>query len=118
MPIVWEKEPEQAFVELADAYATAIHRGVFAICQRWAPEIENYMKQTAPWTDRTGNLRQALYTEVNEVVNTMVELILSHGLDYGIFLETRNSGRFSVIGPALDHFAVKVWADVKRMLGQ
>ena len=116
MPIVWQKEPEQAFVELADAYATAIHRGVFAICQRWAPEIANWMKANAPWTDRTAAARVSLYTEVNQVVNTMVELVMSHGVEYGIYLEVRFASRYSIITPALDHFAPKIWADVARML--
>lgn len=112
----WEVPPEQAFGELGEAYVSAIHQGIQAIAQRWAPEIENWMKQNAPWTDRTGNARQTLYTETSEVVNEMVELILSHGVYYGIFLELCNAGKYAIVGPALDHFAPKIWADVRRML--
>jgi len=112
----WEKTPEEALGELGDAYASAIHRGVKAIVDRWAPEIENWMKQNAPWTDRTGNARQTLHTEVEEVVDEMVEIIMAHGVYYGIYLELCNAGRYAIINPALDHFAPKIWQDVRRML--
>ena len=118
MGVTWEVPPEQAFEELATEYASAIHRGVVAICQRWAPEIANWMKANAPWTDRTGNARQALYTEVNEVVNSMVELIAGHGVEYGLWLEVRWAGRFAIVNPALDFFAPKIWADVRRLLAR
>jgi hypothetical protein len=116
MTITWQNPPDQVFADLGDAYASAIHRGVFAIGQRWAPEIANWMKDNAPWTDRTGNARQTLWSDVDQVVNTMVEIIFAHGMDYGIFLELNNAGRYAIIGPALDHFAPLIWADVMRML--
>jgi hypothetical protein len=115
--IEWERPPEQVFEELATAYVNAIHRGVFVIAQRWAPEIANYMKANAPWTDRTGNARQALYTAV-EVVNSMVELIMSHGVEYGIFLELKNAGHFAIVNPALDYFAPKIWQDVRELVSR
>ncbi len=114
----WDVPPSTAFPELAEAYATALHRGVYAIAQRWQPEINNWMKENAPWTDRTGNARQTLYTEVQDVVNEMVTIIMSHGVNYGIYLELKNAGRFAIVNPALDHFAPKIWADVKRMLAK
>ena len=112
----WKVSPEKAFPELADAYISAIHRGVRAIAQRRAPEIENWMKDHAPWTDRTGNARQTLWTEVTDVTNQMVTIMLSHGVFYGEFLELCNAGRFSIVSPALDHFAPIIWGDVQRML--
>ena len=112
----WVVGPEQAFGELAEEYTRAIHRSVRAIADRWAPEIQNWMKENAPWTDRTGNARQGLYTEVQDVANVMVSIILSHGVDYGLFLEVSNQGRYAIINPAIDHFGPKVWADVKRIM--
>jgi hypothetical protein len=112
----WEKTPEEALGELGEAYASAIHQGVKAVAQRWAPEIQNWMGDNAPWTDRTGNARQSLYSEVEEVVNQMVTIIFSHGVYYGVYLELCNAGRYAIISLALDHFAPKIWADVQRML--
>ncbi len=112
----WIVAPEQAFGELAVAYSKAIHRGVLAIAQMRAPEIENWMKENAPWTDRTGNARQGLYTEVQDVVQQMVLIILSHGVDYGLFLEVSNGGRYAIVNPAIGHWGPIIWTDVKRML--
>lgn len=112
----WKVPPEKAFPELADAYTRAIHKGIYAIGQRYQPLIENWMKDNAPWEDQTSNARQTLWTEVNDVPNQMVTIILSHGVYYGIFLELCNAGRYAIINPALDHFAPLIWADVQRML--
>jgi len=112
----WKVSPEKTFPELADAYISAIHRGIRAIADRRAPEIANWMKDNAPWTDRTGNARQTLWTEVTDVANKMVTIMLSHGVYYGIFLELNNAGRYAIIDPALDHFAPVIWSDVQRML--
>ena len=113
----WLLDPAEAFEELAIAYQEAIHKAVFTIAQRWAPEIENWMKENAPWTDRTGNARQTLYTAVRDVTNKMVSIILSHGIHYGLFLEVRHAGKYAIINPALDEFGPKVWNDVKRVVG-
>lgn len=112
----WERPPAIVFEELAAEYARAVHQGVLAIVQRWAPQIENWMKANAPWTDRTANARQTLHTEIEEVVNQAVALVMAHGVYYGIFLELCNAGRYAVIAPALDEFAPQIWADVVRML--
>ena len=112
----WTVPPERAFNELATAYIAAIHGGVAAIANKWAPPIENWMKDNAPWTDRTANARQGLHTDVQNVINLMVRIVLYHGVDYGIYLELKNAGRFAIVNPAIDYFAPRIWADVRRML--
>ena len=119
MGIVWQVTPDQAFTELVDAYENEIHDAIKQIADRYAPDIEAWMKSNAPWTDRTGNARQSLKTEVQEVASIMVGIHLSYGnpgeIDYGIFLELSNGGAYAIIGPALDYFAPKIWADVQRL---
>jgi hypothetical protein len=112
----WQTTPADAWSALALNYRQRIEMGIVAIAQRWAPEIENYMKSNAPWTDRTGNARQGLHTEVNHVVGSMVQIILAHGVEYGIWLEVKAAGSWAIVNPSLDHFAPRIWADVRRML--
>jgi hypothetical protein len=45
-----------------------------------------------------------------------VLIAFGHGVDYGIFLELANAGRFAIVNPALDFFAPKIWADVRRLI--
>lgn len=116
MGVVWSVTPEQAFGELTREYVAAIRRGIRALADRRAPEIEAWMKSNARWTDRTGNARQTLNTEVEQMGADMVAIILAHGVSYGVYLELAHASRFSILSPALDHWGPLIWADVQRML--
>lgn len=115
MPFKWSVTPERAFDDLMTQYQKDIHNAIMQLANRWAPEIEAWMKSNAKWTDRTGNARQTLHTEVEEVSSIMIGIIMAHGVDYGIFLELSNGGVWAIIGPALDYFAPKVWDDVQAL---
>lgn len=80
---VWRDKPSVVFPQMTDAYLRAIRAGVLAIAQRRAPEVQNWLRDNAPWTDRTGNLRQALFTDVENLAEECT-LYLSHGLSYGV----------------------------------
>lgn len=116
MTFEWQITPQTAFGQLTQEYANAIRRGVRAIADRWAPVLEAEMKSRAPWQDLTGNARQSLYAEVEQTSLDMVTIILSHGVSYGIYLETMQAGRFSAITPILDEYAPQIWQDVVAML--
>jgi hypothetical protein len=113
----WQQSPEQVFGPAIDAYLAAVRVGVEAIAMRWAPDIEAWMKENTPWTDRTGNARQNLRTEVVDLTSEIV-IMLAHGMEYGIFLELAHGGKYEIIGPALDRFAPLVLADVQKMMGR
>lgn len=115
MGFKWTKPPEKVFPELATAYKVNIDAAIGLLAQSYAPQIEAWMKQNAIWTDRTGNARQTLASEVEEMVN-QVTIAFGHGVAYGKWLELANSGRYAIVSPALDYFAPKIWADVKRIL--
>lgn len=116
MPLVWQRTPGVAFPALTEAYAAAIHRGVVAIAQRYAVEIEAYMKSEANWTDQTGEARRTLHSEVVNVAGEMVIIILGHGVDYGTYLELSNAGRYSIVFPTMDKYIPKIWRDVRALL--
>lgn len=67
------------------------------------PESTTYMKENAPWTDRTGNARAGLHSSVN-FGEDYWELILAGGVYYQLFLEVCNSGRYAIIIPTMQHF--------------
>jgi hypothetical protein len=112
---VWIDPPDKVFPAGMDAYLRDIRAGIMMLAQRRAPEIETWLKQNAPWEDRTGNARQTLHTEV-QIFAEQVVIELAHGVSYGIFLETMQGGTFSVLGPALDHWASIIWDDVNQLL--
>lgn len=83
--------------------------------ERNAPQVENYMKLNAPWTDQTSNARNGLaaraYSERGEY-----GIVLFHQVDYGIWLETRFGGRYAIINPTIEAMGPKVMRDFDRLL--
>lgn len=59
---------------------------MYALCDDWAKELENQAKIKAPWKDRTGHARQSLHGDM-EASNSKYRISLSHGVEYGAFLE-------------------------------
>lgn len=82
-------------------YATRVRLAVLSVADFLAPMMEQYAKENAPWTDRTGNARQGLQGFVEEVSQTIVDIYISHGVDYGVFLETRWAGRWGILWPTI-----------------
>jgi hypothetical protein len=72
-----------------------------------AAEALEFAKEQAPWTDRTGDARDGLDTDVRWEGDEIV-WELFHTVDYGQWLETIQNGRFSVIMPTLELFAPQV----------
>ena len=82
------KTPEQVnedITKLFDYYAA------------WAT---TWMKINAPWTDDTGAARSGL-TAVSNSYRNIYEMVLAYSVQYGIWLEVANSGRFQILGPAM-----------------
>lgn len=114
MTIVWESaDPKTVLVRLTDRYTAQLVALAILVFQRRAPEIETWMKVNAPWTDRTGNARQRLFTRVVASPEEVM-LVMAHGVEYGIYLETGNLGAYAIVGPAVRAFAPIVMADLRR----
>lgn len=63
-----------------------------------ATRSEARMKTGARWTDDTGNARNGLFTAVQHE-GTRHALLLSHGVDYGLWLELAHAGRYAIVLP-------------------
>lgn len=66
------------------------------------PMLEQYAKAHAPWIDQTGNARRGLHSFYTKRSQYTHVATLSHGVDYGKFLELCNSGRYAVLRPTVD----------------
>lgn len=65
-----------------------------------AAQSTTHMKVNAPWTDRTSAARNGLHAIANSGPGYF-ELVLSHAVSYGIWLEVANSGKYQIILPSL-----------------
>jgi hypothetical protein len=113
--LIWNQDPGDFYTDFFNIYTEEVIVALGNLATYFAPLIENWMKNNALWTDRTGNARQSLYTEVEKMVSE-VSIYLSHGQPYGIWLELANQGRYAIVQPALDYWAKRVWQSVKRVI--
>lgn len=113
---VWIDPPEKVFVPMTQHYVANLEARILAIVNKYAPQVEAWMKANHPWQNRTGAAEAGLHTEVEYAVGQMVRIILSHGVDYGIWLEVLRSGANAVIGPAVDVWSVIIWDDIQALL--
>ena len=80
-----------------------------------AKKLEASAKANRPWTDRSGRARQSLNGD-SEWVGNKVRVSLSHGVDYGIWLELCNEGKYSVIMPTINKEAPGVMKGLSKIL--
>lgn len=93
-----------------------IDRKLDIIFAAQAQRGEAYMKLNAPWTDRTGAARSGLYTRYSKLGSTR-EILFSHSVAYGIWLEVANSGDYQVILPSLRVIGRETMAQLKDLFG-
>lgn len=107
-----------------------IDRALRAAFEFHAPRAVAYARQNAPWTDRTTNARNGLFATVGNGSGRaasgrftagsgrgVYSLTLSHGVPYGIWLETRFSGRFAIIRRTIDHEGPELMKTAQRLIG-
>lgn len=93
-----------------------IDRAMQGVCRFWDGKIEDYMKTSAPWTDRTTNARNGLASHHVKVGKFRHWILLTHSVHYGIYLETKNNGRYAVIIPTLNVYGPKVMKTFTKIM--
>lgn len=100
-----------------DAYEQKIVRSAEEIAKYFAPQMETHAKANAPWTDRTGNARQSLYGWWDKQGKKVI-VFISHGRDYGLWLEIRNSGRYAILWPTVEEFIPQIKSMLRNVFGK
>jgi hypothetical protein len=101
-----------AFGEQTREFLERKKAGLYALLQNWAGTMEGYAKSHAPWTDRTGHARQSLHGGV-DVQGDQQVLYLSHGVEYGIWLELAHGGNYAIVRPTVDAHLSRIKQTVK-----
>lgn len=95
----WQRAPSE-LATAVEQYGERVLQAVAAVAQYAATAMQNDAKNSAAWTDRTGNARTGLFgTSEADFAAKVVTIYLSHGavIDYGVYLELANSGRYAVV---------------------
>lgn len=82
-----------------------------------ASDLEGYMKQNRPWTDRTGQARQRLKGTAERVSSNNFLIALSQGVDYGIWLELAHEKRYAILEPTVRLRGPEVVRGFRGLLG-
>lgn len=103
MTIKWSVDPN-VITQNIRAYGNNTIKKVHELADDIAREAEPDMKTNAPWTNRTGNARRTLSTDT-EKGDEQTVINFRHGVEYGIWLELKNGGRFSIVSPTVRKYS-------------
>ncbi len=103
--VQWTGVPQM--VANMNSYQGRVLFAIQQVCNYFAVVLEQSAKQEAPWQDRTANARQSLHAWV-EVSQDVVSLYLSHGVDYGVYLETKYAGRYAIIWDTIESHLLEI----------
>jgi hypothetical protein len=113
--IEWETEP-MSMVAAFDAYEKNTHEKLYRLAQYYSGLIETWMKQNHKWDDRTGNLTQSIYADAERMVHGAA-VVFGHNMEYSVFIELANQGKYGILFEALDYWSPKIWESVKELMG-
>lgn len=85
-------------------------------CRASALHGEAFAKMNAPWTNRTGAARASLRGE-STVAGASGEIVISHGVDYGIWLEISNGRAYGIIPQTLQSTVADLQGRLAGLLG-
>lgn len=98
MDITWEGDG--ALIEQVAEYGRKVNAAAERVLEILAEELKEYMQDNAVWEDRTGEARRSL-DALTEVTRDSIVLYLTHGVDYGKWLELANAGRYAIIADTM-----------------
>lgn len=83
--------------------------------QEGAKKFQNYAKIHRRWTDRTGHARQRLVGFVEKLPNSF-RIYISHGVNYGIYLELAHEKRFAILQETVNKNSIEILDGYEEML--
>ncbi|WP_250673536.1 hypothetical protein LZ906_007840 [Paraclostridium ghonii] len=81
---------------------------------RVAKEMESYAKSHIPWNDKDSDAKDKI-TGQSQNLGNKVRCSISHGVDYGIYLEMCNEGKYSILKPTIDAVGPKAVKGLEKI---
>lgn len=88
--------------------------------QNIAANMERWAKENANWNDRTSHARLFLTTTVKWKNTNELMVALSHQVDYGVYLELANEGKYAILEKAIAQFTPQFrdgWKKIVQSVG-
>lgn len=80
-----------------------------------AKKMEAHAKINKPWIDRTGRAKQSLNSSW-KWIGDVARVELSHGVDYGLYLEFCNEKKYAIIKPTIDKISPQAIRGLGKIL--
>lgn len=97
-----------------EEFIRRIYFAIYALLTSFQGEMEQYMKDNAPWKDRTGTARTHLNVSTLIEVDKM-KIRLSHGVEYGVYLEYAHGAKYAILRPTADLYKDKIKEEIKAL---
>ena len=101
-----------------DKMSTKIGAVILMYAITKAGYLKSKMKQNRPWTDRTGLAKARLDVKVSQPNSHTVRMTLSHGVDYGIWLELAHGKNYAIIAPTIRDEGPRIVSDMKDLMSK
>lgn len=101
-----------------DAFAERLNTAVLMYADTKSTQMESYAKSNRKWTDRTGQAKATMRSVVSQPRKNLVRITLSHGVDYGIWLELANEKRYAIVIPTVEKFGPEVMNGLNGLLNR
>lgn len=92
-----------------------IDNRIAVVVDRNAAWGQGWARTNAPWTDDTSAARNGLFA-ISKSLGGLHEILFSHSVNYGIWLEIANNGKYQIIMPAVRQTGSRLMADLRRLL--
>lgn len=79
-------------------------------------KMEAYAKTNRPWTDRSSSAKNRLTGTSVRLSGNTVRCTISHGVEYGIWLELCNEGKYAIIKKTVDAISPEALKGLNNLL--
>ena len=80
-----------------------------------ALKLEGRAKQEASWTDRSAEARRRLKGSIQPMAKGY-RVKLSHGVDYGVWLEVANEKKYAIIEPSINKLSPEIMKGLNNLI--
>ena len=88
---------------------------LYALALSYAGQAINKARSEKEWTDRTSQAKDRMFAEAF-IDGSDIGFFLSHGVDYGLYLELANDRRYEIIRPVIEELAPKFYEDAQKII--
>lgn len=117
MYVVWQGL--ENVITLPDQMAADLHRATDAAVAKLQDDMVAFAQANAPWVDYTGDARAELHSPaIIEEADGSKTIVLAHGVDYGVYLETMDGGIFGIIPRTIQEFQGQLAVRIAEEMGR